>query len=153
MDHPRSRGEYDTTDNETSNVDGSSPLSRGIQRMPAEIDRRYGIIPALAGNTSPTTPPPGVRWDHPRSRGEYLVEAVLDVGSSGSSPLSRGIHSARRRRGYYPRIIPALAGNTLITLSGFVGITDHPRSRGEYAGVLEARVLVYGSSPLSRGIR
>ena len=93
------------------------------------------------------TPP-----DHPRSRGEYCVALTSTSSPAGSSPLSRGILCPVSAGRVLGGIIPALAGNTRITLSGCGGITDHPRSRGEYAAFAFVYRLQYGSSPLSRGI-
>ena len=70
----------------------------------------------------------------------------------GSSPLSRGILFAGRVRGVQQRIIPALAGNTVICTSGVASRWDHPRSRGEYAPWASRSIMACGSSPLSRGI-
>ena len=50
-DHPRSRGEYINTLRANGSFDGSSPLSRGIQRSRILPRPMRGIIPALAGNT------------------------------------------------------------------------------------------------------
>ena len=50
-------------------------------------------------------------------------------------------------------IIPALAGNTSRGLGKFTGVTDHPRSRGEYTWFITEDAVPDGSSPLSRGIR
>ena len=132
---------------------GSSPLSRGIplrQRCLAPIQ---GIIPALAGNTSGSSMKSLTWTDHPRSRGEYDFDVEELPQLAGSSPLSRGI------RGGVPgpepglRIIPALAGNTIILDCAISSTTDHPRSRGEYFPAGKYRTTSTGSSPLSRGIR
>ena len=162
-DHPRSRGEYALLAQLKGKLMGSSPLSRGIpyaspdyQREFATashgVERERGIIPALAGNT---TPPPG-SWsparDHPRSRGEYMLPWQPCPKRRGSSPLSRGIlpasASSRRAHG----IIPALAGNTPPSPNQSPCGRDHPRSRGEYCFCCPSRMLRPGSSPLSRGI-
>ena len=71
----------------------------------------------------------------------------------GSSPLSRGIPSARRHPRAGTRIIPALAGNTHRCSLWCWVCWDHPRSRGEYYLPDEFSVFNNGSSPLSRGIR
>ena len=92
---------------------------------------------------------------------------------AGSSPLSRGIQLGRRIGCQPVRIIPALAGNTLVTVGtegrsiriipALAGNTntysipkpntqDHPRSRGEYGHLFDEFGAVPGSSPLSRGI-
>ena len=91
--------------------------------------------------------------DHPRSRGEYSVSRVHKNLLKGSSPLSRGIHAAMVEAVLDSGIIPALAGNTVFCWEWLLSWRDHPRSRGEYAGVGASGSLLRGSSPLSRGIR
>ena len=95
-DHPRSRGVYGELDRAKEQIDGSSPLARGLRRPPDRRRRRQGIIPARAGFTE--SAPQGVRsvlgssplarglpcgcaavgggsWDHPRSRGVYFLSS------------------------------------------------------------------------------
>ena len=52
--------------------------------------------------------------DHPRSRGEYSPDHGDEAAKVGSSPLSRGIHVAAAAEAQVKRIIPALAGNTVV---------------------------------------
>ena len=111
---------------------GSSPLSRGIPCSRSQRPRRTGIIPALAGNTCCSRAGRPERSDHPRSRGEYVAADWALVRRVGSSPLSRGIRLGPRSVTAGVRIIPALAGNTML--------------RDESSRVRS------GSSPLSRGI-
>ena len=111
---------------------GSSPLSRGIPRIPKNPIGLLRIIPALAGNTKGFLSSRREDKDHPRSRGEYGF-------------LGRW---RRVRRG----IIPALAGNTLFQGVMSPGFWDHPRSRGEYRMTALTLPVPWGSSPLSRGI-
>ena len=113
---------------------------------------RLGIIPALAGNTTSQTKPAHSTTDHPRSRGEYLHAVRVPLYASGSSPLSRGIQAGNMADNDEARIIPALAGNTVILRNSAIERKDHPRSRGEYAFHLQLDVWSSGSSPLSRGI-
>ena len=90
-DHPRSRGEYQAARISLYWREGSSPLSRGIPAH-GSIDRvAVRIIPALAGNTCHTKRREWNPQDHPRSRGEYILELPLFLLRKGSSPLSRGI--------------------------------------------------------------
>ena len=49
------------------------------------------IIPALAGNTYAKYGRDDPKWDHPRSRGEYISVIWGILPRLGSSPLSRGI--------------------------------------------------------------
>ena len=110
------------------------------------------IIPALAGNTVILRNSAIERKDHPRSRGEYAFHLQLDVWSSGSSPLSRGIQLPPELPERPTRIIPALAGNTMNWATLKLAWRDHPRSRGEYRGCAVPLRTRLGSSPLSRGI-
>ena len=151
-DHPRSRGEYPLRFGNTDIVVGSSPLSRGIHFRWWTTSRRSRIIPALAGNTlAPCRTALRVK-DHPRSRGEYASEMSAMPRRSGSSPLSRGIQSWCRTGSGSVRIIPALAGNTHVSLPASPMRSDHPRSRGEYLPDRGVVLQEEGSSPLSRGI-
>ena len=111
---------------------GSSPLSRGIRRIPAAGRARRRIIPALAGNTSKSRP--------------------AKMSRTGSSPLSRGIPQESSPGAPERRIIPALAGNTANYKLPTVLAADHPRSRGEYGAAKMSELSEFGSSPLSRGI-
>ena len=151
-DHPRSRGEYRSSSPDPTALPGSSPLSRGIPGSTAVDPDANRIIPALAGNTSKALLPRRGAWDHPRSRGEYILAAWGVSARAGSSPLSRGIHSLPESNTPSNRIIPALAGNTSSTWPHHAISSDHPRSRGEYAPRRAVALPVRGSSPLSRGI-
>ena len=131
---------------------GIIPLSRGIQLLDAGERVRARIIPALAGNTSRTRGAPRPARDHPRSRGEYSAAVTGAIGSSGSSPLSRGIRVCDDSSFPAGGIIPALAGNTSFFRLPLHVFPDHPRSRGEYARERAALGVYEGSSPLSRGI-
>ena len=68
----------------------------------------------------------------------------------GSSPLSRGIPAQVAGSLLIARIIPALAGNTTLTLTLTRVCSDHPRSRGEYSNTMQ-RVLPLPDHPRSRG--
>ena len=151
-DHPRSRGEYAEACPDRGDLYGSSPLSRGIQNFLNGGSQRCRIIPALAGNTSNASSTTSMRGDHPRSRGEYRAVADAVDYIVGSSPLSRGIRYPFSRVAVLERIIPALAGNTCLTHTPRIQQKDHPRSRGEYRGMVAEPEPGVGSSPLSRGI-
>ena len=151
-DHPRSRGEYAPLGTWVTMRTGSSPLSRGILERRRAVLKRLRIIPALAGNTRLPATRPGWLRDHPRSRGEYHGWCRGVRHCRGSSPLSRGILQLMGCQLFEDRIIPALAGNTILRLTRAVMVWDHPRSRGEYKVDREVKLVRDGSSPLSRGI-
>ena len=72
------------------------------------------IIPARAGFTVCFCFCLLDSWDHPRSRGVYILLALKRTLGGGSSPLARGLQKldalARSARG----IIPARAGFTSV---------------------------------------
>ena len=68
--HPRSRGENDSTRNNTAHTAGSSPLTRGKPVRGGGRGRASGLIPAHAGKTSGRPSWLGPFGAHPRSRGE-----------------------------------------------------------------------------------
>ena len=120
-------------------VCGSSPLARGLPEGIAAARRRGGIIPARAGFTHRHPGRHGPGRDHPRSRGVYACAAGRSCGSTGSSPLARGLHPGTRLPGAPQGIIPARAGFTRMRRGTPSRTPDHPRSRGVYS--------VIGSSP------
>ena len=91
--------------------------------------------------------------DHPRSRGVYQHPLPPASSHPGSSPLARGLRRLDRDGHYKERIIPARAGFTRAAVSGSWGRSDHPRSRGVYAGMGCRGGSGAGSSPLARGLR
>ena len=90
-DHPRLCGEYFNRAFQNVNVQGSSPLVRGIRRYPPYKPLVHRIIPACAGNTQPRQAQNRQIWDHPRLCGEYKVISLYITLILGSSPLVRGI--------------------------------------------------------------
>ena len=130
-----------------------------------------GFIPAHAGKTS------SFSWllrrsaAHPRSRGENTCGEAVTAVSVGSSPLRRGKHVGGALQARPPRLIPAHAGKTRISVTRRRRIRAHPHSRGENKQLLvtarrsaahphsheendvhaEASIRFEGSSPLTRG--
>ena len=71
----------------------------------------------------------------------------------GSSPLMRGTHEVENIGSNAVRIIPAHAGNTVMTANLREWRQDHPRSCGEHQMGQVAELSGIGSSPLMRGTR
>ena len=92
-DHPRSRGVYRTSRCPRWSRSGSSPLARGLRRHARPLRTPRRIIPARAGFTAVRGSPPGLRGDHPRSRGVYRSLDRDRSRATGSSPLARGLPS------------------------------------------------------------
>ena len=111
-DHPRIRGEHTIDDRRRILTNGSSPHTRGARPRPVGRRRRARIIPAYAGSTPTHWWPPPERSDHPRIRGEHLVEVFSAEGGDGSSPHTRGAPGIRTPQERSARIIPAYAGST-----------------------------------------
>ncbi len=88
---------------------------------------------------------------YPRSRGEHVVDVLLNDSTNGSSPLMRGTFVSQTPRHRNARLIPARAGNTLGTCHPRGSGAAHPRSRGEHVEPSSTRLVVCGSSPLSQG--
>ena len=114
-DHPRMCGEHTWLIGVAPSETGSSPHVRGtLPRRPPRVPRR-GIIPACAGNTWADGSTSSNLRDHPRMCGEHVTAARIVCIFAGSSPHVRGTpyrpFGSIRVRG----IIPACAGNTIIT--------------------------------------
>ena len=75
-----------------------------------------------------------------------------NTGSTGSSPLARGLRGRRAWRKLTRWIIPARAGFTPVELLAILNVPDHPRSRGVYMTTTDHRRRLAGSSPLARGL-
>ena len=135
-DHPRSRGVYNVTGKNVDNIEGSSPLARGLLRYLGGGVAGRRIIPARAGFTTRESTPRGRSRDHPRSRGVYVVRRGSWGETFGSSPLARGLREQIVVSRLHGGIIPARAGFTPRTRKEHNEHTDHPRSRGVYASFL-----------------
>ena len=72
-DHPRSRGVYYPKVTNIIFDEGSSPLARGLRGPVPHLRAAVGIIPARAGFTRTTRCRGFSGWDHPRSRGVYVL--------------------------------------------------------------------------------
>ena len=92
MDHPRIRGEHKPTNWIGSTATGSSPHTRGAQRVDRLLPRSAWIIPAYAGSTPATSTRRRACRDHPRIRGEHSWTTRNSPGIQGSSPHTRGAH-------------------------------------------------------------
>ena len=150
-DHPRIRGEHLTELSALLTASGSSPHTRGAQRVRAAARVVRGIIPAYAGSTATPSTSGSATWDHPRIRGEHDEVVFYDTGAEGSSPHTRG---AREYLGWWSNdegIIPAYAGSTHRVAAWLSRARDHPRIRGEHAVSPSDSATLAGSSPHTRG--
>ena len=152
-DHPRSRGVYPGRDRTIVGELGSSPLARGLRRLPLWGLALVRIIPARAGFTSRRPVTRRRRRDHPRSRGVYIAADARVDFYPGSSPLARGLPMGDGGGQSFVGIIPARAGFTRRPHPRREAHRDHPRSRGVYSPHAGGRPRTRGSSPLARGLR
>ena len=91
-DHPRVCGEYVKRSFLYAKIWGSPPRVRGIPVPDNFRGLHPGITPACAGNTVLLMLDCGLRRDHPRVCGEYLLSMIGRLTSKGSPPRVRGIH-------------------------------------------------------------
>ena len=149
--HPRERGEHPLIYNTSRRPPGSSPRARGTHGA-ARLNGRQGrFIPASAGNTAATSPPKNRPAVHPRERGEHMVAHFEKIAPSGSSPRARGTRELRDRDADLRRFIPASAGNTPVKVNSSIGVSVHPRERGEHQYRPLPPSGPRGSSPRARG--
>ena len=173
-DHPRIRGEHLNQGAAHRVAQGSSPHTRGAPPDYSSSSATQRIIPAYAGSTPDRCGRRLRAWDHPRIRGEHVVEAFLPVEFSGSSPHTRGaplpasagssaVSDHPRIRGEHVSwivetmtmsgIIPAYAGSTGTSSARIRSLADHPRIRGEHEPITPPIGDAMGSSPHTRGAR
>ena len=150
-DHPRVCGEHQHGKQRLADYGGSSPRMRGTRARAKAERKRFGIIPAYAGNTTNDYDFDTPRRDHPRVCGEhpsYMSRGRYEVGSS---PRMRGT-LVFLESSYCPvGIIPAYAGNTPSTSPTVSRRRDHPRVCGEHFNAVRNAASPQGSSPRMRG--
>ena len=130
--HPRRRGEHVECDFQLRPKSGSSPQARGTLSEAIYSLSTARFIPAGAGNTAQNEPQPLSDAVHPRRRGEHVRVKAADAPDDGSSPQARGTRPAWLDVISDRRFIPAGAGNTTIYACARVGLSVHPRRRGEH---------------------
>ena len=111
-DHPRMRGEHASPAFLAAPPAGSSPHARGALCERGRQVLVAGIIPACAGSTAGAGGNRGRVRDHPRMRGEHLIEGLGDAAEWGSSPHAREAPGELVDVLVRGGIIPACAGST-----------------------------------------
>ena len=151
--HPRTCGESYRRALTAADSAGPSPHLRGI------LDAAYSwpvsgrAIPAPAGN------PTVNRWrrqdlpGHPRTCGESVWGATLQVRAGGPSPHLRGIPGAWHQGRHGRWAIPAPAGDPRPWSARRRIWPGHPRTCGESVARSYNKTGVAGPSPHLRGIR
>ena len=152
-DHPRTRGVYGPLTWIQAMTSGSSPHTRGLHVPERGGHYEDGIIPAHAGFTSRFASARTTSRDHPRTRGVYDAQSLVQEGDIGSSPHTRGLLYAASGEITGPRIIPAHAGFTSQGGPRAREPPDHPRTRGVYFPPRDRSIPRVGSSPHTRGLQ
>ena len=130
-DHPRLRGENETTGLGIFGRDGPPPPARGELPHVVAEPRRVRTTPACAGRTGrPPSRRPSRAGPPPPARGEH-----------GSNPKNEGD----------PRTTPACAGRTSCWGGRTAPCTDHPRLRGENGRRPGSASCGSGPPPPARG--
>ena len=150
-DHPRIRGEHPSCSRSSTPTVGSSPHTRGAQKVFVTDPVDGGIIPAYAGSTGGAGSRRRLHGDHPRIRGEHGAAQDACDGGEGSSPHTRGAHRLALHELALERIIPAYAGSTPAGPPRAGAGKDHPRIRGEHQFNFACDTQLVGSSPHTRG--
>ena len=94
-----------------------------------------GITPAYAGNTRSLGKLARRLQDHPRLRGEHLINNYKTTFFLGSPPPTRGTLNSELKEIKKIGITPAYAGNTGSTYRQAKEVEDHPRLRGEHLDI------------------
>ena len=150
-DHPRVCGEKSIKPTITAHVVGSPPRVRG-KGWRLTIDMcPLRITPACAGKRKNTMSPAQISWDHPRVCGEKIVCSNVGVSRMGSPPRVRGKGPAQISSTVSPRITPACAGKSTVSLQGDTERWDHPRVCGEKGAKPGVPGPYWGSPPRVRG--
>ena len=110
--HPRVCGADHSGFVEREDVDGSSPRVRGRHTAIMLDPRRFGLIPACAGQTSATYGVTLPKRAHPRVCGADHSAPPTGRHCPGSSPRVRGRQTNHERLPNVTGLIPACAGQT-----------------------------------------
>ena len=150
--HPRIRGEYNSRRLVVDDCLGSPPHTRGILFIHSRSKNIKRLTPAYAGNMLSEKSNPNQKQAHPRIRGEYCLDKILENGDRGSPPHTRGILAPPPSDRLQIRLTPAYAGN--IPWHRYLSRLRiaHPRIRGEYTPLPRFAITQVGSPPHTRGI-
>jgi len=149
--HPRVRGAVRRRGRVPDSAQGPSPRARGSLPRHARPLRRFGSIPACAGQSVLDLFALGAPWVHPRVRGAVAFNASKAVKPSGPSPRARGSRSRWLCEPHQSGSIPACAGQSPPSSSTDSNRRVHPRVRGAVHGNGRLQRQRSGPSPRARG--
>ncbi len=150
---------------------GLPPRARGTPHPWCDRARAGRNTPACAGNTNRYSGPSRLGREHPRLRGEHVIDreyVFLDDGTpppargtlpavtwesppGGTPPPARGTRYPLRRCIRSSRNTPACAGNTGTGGLGCSTSPEHPRLRGEHLVEAARYISTRGTPPPARG--
>ena len=125
-----------------------------MRGKPSQFDQETAqtrIIPAHAGQTPPHCGTSCGSPDHPRACGANWGHRRPNPLKTGSSPRMRGKRRERQVSRPHQRIIPAHAGQTIISAQLMSVPPDHPRACGANWISFTPASSSTGSSPRMRG--
>ena len=149
--HPRGCGEHVISLLAICWFLGSSPRVRGTSCVSAFSCGCAGLIPAGAGNITPSEAPKNRPRAHPRGCGEHEENSGGGGKTAGSSPRVRGTCKVIILETDPSGLIPAGAGNMFGLVSMMPLIRAHPRGCGEHKIIINVYGIQEGSSPRVRG--
>ncbi len=114
--HPRGCGEHLQISVSPNWSSGSSPRVRGTLRHSHDQLPHRRFIPAGAGNITAGDIIIGGASVHPRGCGEHVADVVDNHLYPGSSPRVRGTFAGVVFWHWFPRFIPAGAGNIMVII-------------------------------------
>ena len=153
QEHPRVRGENSTITSFTCLITGTSPRARGKQPKSVSMENLIRNIPACAGKTLRYCFRGRICQEHPRVRGENVLNMITHTFKDGTSPRARGKPAAQDHFFGFLRNIPACAGKTCEGWPAIFRGSEHPRVRGENATRFTTSGSAPGTSPRARGKR
>ena len=110
-----------------------------------------GSSPRVRGRRQPTQPPPTRTWAHPRMCGADRLPGANAGEPDGSSPRVRGRRRYPVGRVMVSGLIPACAGQTVLTETSGSPPAAHPRVCGADHSAVALVSNMGGSSPRVRG--
>src|SRR6266508_1223355 len=150
-DHPRVRGERQSTSVDGRVHWGPPPRTRGTLPLPRPTGPSAGTTPAYAGNATTRWFWRTRAWDHPRVRGERFISRSTHPSCRGPPPRTRGTRKNRRQSHPLMGTTPAYAGNARPCSRCRCGTRDHPRVRGERSKTHVSTWSTSGPPPRTRG--
>ena len=152
-DHPRLRGDHSGKQQDYGEALGSPPLAQGPLGLGCDQPVGDGITPAYAGTTGTIWPSVPYHTDHPRLRGDHIMNFCKCFRYKGSPPLTRGPPCKVSTDCLVAGITPAYAGTTISMQESNGFSRDHPRLRGDHCLFTSVSLAPLGSPPLTRGPR